>query len=294
MMRKEVASFLVCPLCRIPLIFDGEKSYERFVNGYFKCSNGHLYQVKEEIGLLKDAKVSAGEFEWKVNVADEKRYDEIQKQYNSYLRDDQKDALKKLMDKLVRHTIASCEESGNTVLDVATGMGRFILPLAEKSSSAVSIIGTDIDEKPLRGAMSKAKRTNTYKKISLIVTDAKHLAFKSNSLSTVTSNFGFDNVPEATLAFMEAARVLQPNGKVVFSSLWFKEGSESMKLAEAHGFGQMASEARLKKTLNKAGLVLDWIEEVYSGVWPYNPMDLLPLEGEEYSHVIAQAHKPKG
>ena len=227
-------------------------------------------------------------------MADEKRYDEIQKQYNSYLRDDQKDALKKLMDKLVRHTIASCEESGNTVLDIATGMGRFILPLAEKSSSAVSIIGTDIDEKPLRGAMNKAKRTNTYKKISLIVTDAKHLAFKSNSLSTVTSNFGFDNVPEATLAFIEAARVLQPNGKVVFSSLWFKEGSESMKLAEAHGFGQIASEARLKKTLNKAGLVLDWIEEVYSGVWPYNPMDLLPLEGEEYSHVIAQAHKPKG
>lgn len=293
-MRKDIINFISCPLCRSQLIFEGDESNERFVNGYFKCSRGHLFQVKEEIGLLKDAKVSAGEFEWKVNVADEKRYDEIQRQYNSYLRDDQKDALKKLMDKLVSCTIASCEESGNTVLDVATGMGRFILPLAEKSSRDVSIIGTDIDEKPLRGAMSKAKRANTYQKISLVVTDAKHLAFKSNVLSTVTSNFGFDNVPEAALAFMEAARVLQPNGKVIFSSLWFKEGSESMKLAETHGFGQMASEARLKRTLDKAGLVLDWIEKVYSGVWPYNPMDLLPLEGEEYSHVVVQAHKPKG
>ncbi|MEM2117594.1 MAG: class I SAM-dependent methyltransferase [Candidatus Bathyarchaeia archaeon] len=293
-MRKDIIDFIACPLCRSQLIFEGDESNERFVNGHFKCSRGHLFQVKEEIGLLKDAKVSAGEFEWKVNVADEKRYDEIQRQYNSYLRDDQKDALKKLMDKLVSCTIASCEESGNTVLDVATGMGRFILPLAEKSARGVSIIGTDIDEKPLRGAMSKAKRANTYQKISLVVTDAKHLAFKSNVLSTVTSNFGFDNVPEATLAFMEAARVLQPNGKVIFSSLWFKEGSESMKLAETHGFGQMASEARLKRTLDKAGLVLDWIEKVYSGVWPHNPMDLLPLEGEEYSHVVVQAHKPKG
>jgi hypothetical protein len=44
--------------------------------------------------------------------------------------------------------------------------------------------------------------------------------------------------------------------------------------------------------LKKAGLVLDWIEEVYSGVWSYNPMDLLPIEGEEYSHVIVQARKP--
>jgi len=258
-----------------------------------KCGEGHLYQVKEEIGLLKDTKISAKEFEWKVDVADEKRYDEIREQYDSYLREDQKKALNKLMEKLVRCIIASCEESDKRVLDVATGMGRFVLPLAEKSSEDISIIGTDIDEKPLRGTMNKARKADVYQKISLIVTDAKHLSFKDDALSTISSNFGFDNVPETVLALKESARVLQPNGKAIFSSLWYKEDSESIKVAEKYKVEQIASESRLRETLRKAGLRLDWIEEVYSGVWPYNPMDLLPVQGEDYSHVIVQARKPK-
>jgi len=86
-----------------------------------------MFQVKEEIGLVKDAKLSADEFEWKVDVADESKYDEIQRQYASYLRDDQKAALKILMEKLIRYVTASCEESDNIVLDIASGMGRLIL-----------------------------------------------------------------------------------------------------------------------------------------------------------------------
>jgi ubiquinone/menaquinone biosynthesis C-methylase UbiE len=264
----------------------------RLVNGHLKCRKGHMYQVKEEIGLVKDAKLSADEFEWKVDVADESKYDEIQRQYTSYLRDDQKAALKTLMEKLIRHITASCEEYDNIVLDIASGMGRLILQLAEKNPRHMLIIGTDVDEKPLRGAMSKAKKANVYNKISLIVTDAKHLAFKNKSFSTISSHFGFDNIPETVLALKESFRVLIPNGKAIFSSIWYREGSRSMKVAEKYGVGQIASEKRLKQTLKKAGFMLDWIEEVYSGVWPYNPMDLLPIEGEEYSHVIVQARKP--
>jgi len=292
-MHEKILQFLACPICGTQLIFEGRKSSNRFVNGYFKCSKGHMYQVKEEIGLLKDAKISENEFEWKVDVADEKRYEEIRKQYDSYLREDQKTATKKLMEKLVNRVVKSCEESDNKVLDVATGMGGFILPLAEKSSEDLIMIGTDIDEKPLRGAMNKAKKARTYHKLSLIVTDAKHLCFKGDFFSTISSNFGFDNVPDTLLAFNESARILQPEGKIIFSSIWFKENSESMRLAEEHHLGQMASETRLKETLPKAGLALDWIEEIYCGVWPHNPMDLLPVEGDEYTHVIAQARKPK-
>ena len=264
----------------------------RLVNGHLKCGKGHMYQVKEEIGLVKDARLSADEFEWKVDVADESKYEEIQRQYASYLRDDQKAALKTLMEKLICYVTASCEESDNIVLDIASGMGRLILQLAEKSPKNTLIIGTDVDEKPLRGAMNKAKKAEVYNKLSLIVTDAKHLAFKNESFWTISSFFGFDNIPETFLALKESFRVLKPNGKAIFSSVWLREGSRSMKVAEEYGVGQIASEKRLKQTLKKAGLVLDWVEEVYSGVWPYNPMDLLPIEGEEYSHVIVQARKP--
>jgi len=252
-----------------------------------------MFQVNEEIGLLKDAKLSADEFEWKVNVADEKRYDEIRWQYDSYLREDQKEATERMTQRLIDLVVTSCKQSDNVVLDVATGMGRLVLPLAQKSPEKMVIFGTDIDEKPLRGAMNRAKKAETWHKLSLIVTDAKHLSFKDSSLSTISSFFGFDNVPETALALRESARVLRTGGHLFLLSLWLKEGSKSMRIAEKHNICQIASEKRLKETLSDAGLVLEEVQEIYSAVWPYNPMDLLPVKGDEYSHVIVRVGKQK-
>jgi ubiquinone/menaquinone biosynthesis C-methylase UbiE len=272
------------------MVFEGEKSGRRLVNGYLKCDSEHLYQVKEEIGLLKDVKLSANEFEWKANVADEKKYDEIRRQYDSYFREDQKAATNRMKRRLV-NLVAASSEADKLVLDVATGMGTFVLPLAEEVPQDVLIVGTDIDEKPLRGTMNRARKARTWEKLSLLVTDAKHLAFKNNSFSTISSYFGFDNVSETALAFKESSRVLRERGKMLFSSLWLKEGSESMRLAEQHNVCQIASEKRLKNVLDNAGLALEKVETAYSGIWPHNPMDLLPVEGDEYKHVMALARK---
>jgi hypothetical protein len=66
-----------------------------------------------------------------------------------------------------------------------------------------------------------------------------------------------------------------------------------MRLAEEHNCGQIASEGRLKDALAKSGLMLDEVKEAYSGLWPHNPMDLLPVKGDAYTHVIVSARKPK-
>ncbi len=292
-MHERTISLLSCPVCRGILSFDGTRADGRFNTGLFRCPSDHIYQVKQEMGMLKDAKLSAKEFEWKVDVADERKYDEIRKEYDSYFRNDQLTATRKMKEQLVRLVVDSSSQSGNVTLDIATGMGTFLLPLAEKSPSDALILGTDIDEKPLRGTMNKAKKAESYSKLSLVVTDAKRLCFRNNTLSTVSSYFGFDNIPKTVLALKESARVLRPDGAAIFSSLWYKENSESMRLAEKHSVSQIASEARLKKALEKTGLVLDRVEEVYSGVWAHNPMDMLPLEGDEYSYVIVAAKKPK-
>ena len=141
--------------------------------------------------------------------------------------------------------------------------------------------------------MNRSLKTGTYDKLTLIVTDAKHLCFKNAALSTVSSFLGFDNVPQTVLALKESARILRPGGQTFFASLWYREGSESMRLADQHNVGQIASEGRMKDALAKSGLTLDHVEEVYSGLWPNNPMDLLPVEGDEYTHVIVSAKKPK-
>lgn len=290
--HERLLEFIACPICKTALIYDGKRVSGRFVDGFLKCSRGHLYQVKEEIGLLKDAKMSKNEFQWKVDVADEKKYDAIRKQYDSYFTEAQRTVMQKMRTRLVELVASLCHDSDNVVLDVATGMGSFILPLLWKVGEGALVIGTDIDEKPLRGTMNKARQADTYPSLSLIVADAKHLAFKKSSLSTISSYFGLDNVPDASLAFVECARILRSGGRLVFESLWLKEDSKSMKLAGKHHVGDIASETRLNKVLENAGLLFDSVEETYSDVWPHNPMDLLPVEGEEYSHVIVQARKP--
>jgi ubiquinone/menaquinone biosynthesis C-methylase UbiE len=292
-MREKLATLIACPICLKPLTFDGKTGGDRFVNGSFKCSSGHVYQVKEQIGMFKDAKTSAKEFEWKVNVADEKKYAEVRKEYDSYLTQEQKVSTQILKNKLADFVVRSNAESERPVLDVATGMGTFLAPLLEKLPNKASIVGTDIDEKPLRGLMNKTMKAGTYPKLSLLVTDAKHLCFRDSAVSTISSFFGFDNVPETVSALKEACRVLGDGGNVFLASIWYEEGSKSMRIAEEHGVCEIASAERLKESLLKSGLVLDTIEEVFSGIWPYNPMDLLPVEGDEYKHVIAHASKPK-
>jgi ubiquinone/menaquinone biosynthesis C-methylase UbiE/uncharacterized protein YbaR (Trm112 family) len=292
-MHEQIVDLMACPVCGKPLTYEGERSINHLTKGFLRCAMGHTYQVKMEIGMLKDAKLSAEEFEWKVNVADEKMYDEIRKQYDSYFDVRQKVAIQRMTQTLADEIANSCAHTDHIVLDVATGMGTFLLKLAEKAPDKAILVGTDVDEKPLRGTMNRAKRAGTWSNFTLLVTDAKHLCFRKEVLSTISSHFGFDNVPNTGLAFKEASRVLRSGGRLFFSSLWLKEGSESMRIAEQHDISQIASEIRVKKVLENAGLVLEHVEEFYSGVWPYNPMDLLPVEGEEYKHVVVQAVKKK-
>ncbi len=292
-MHDKLVSLLACPVCSGSVVFEGTVREKRFVKGVFKCSSGHVFQVKEQIALLKDAKLSENEFEWTVNVADEEKYLEVRREYDSYLRDDQKKAIHDTIEKLSGYVSRSSLQSDGVVLDIASGMGTLVLPLLDKSSPDSTIIGTDIDEKPLRGLKQRSIRAGTYDRLSLVVTDAKRLCFKNEVFSTVSSFFGFDNVPETVLALKECARVLRTDGRVFFASLWFGEGSESMRAAEEYKVGQIASEGRLKDALGRSGLVLDRVEKTYSGLWPHNPMDLLPVEGDEYAHVIVSARKPQ-
>ena len=121
--------------------------------------------------------------------------------------------------------------------------------------------------------------------------DGKYLAVKPQKLSCVTSYFGLDNIPETKKTFQEVSRVLMPKGRLVSANLWFKEGSKSLALAEKLGFGAIATENRLTKTLEEMGFELDSAEKFYSGKWHYNPMDRLPLEGDWFAHALILAHK---
>jgi len=285
-MKTATLGLLICPVCHEPLEYKGKELGHRLVRGVLRCLNNHLYQVKGEIPLLKHPKLSRGEFTWKVKFPNLQRYEEIQRQYWSYLSEGQRRADEKLMNQLAK--TASKE---NLVLDIASGMGRLLLALSPLMGDESDLLGTDVDETPLRGAKLKLKEQNSYDKVSLCVMDGKHLAVKKQRLPCATSYFGLDNIPDTAEALQELTRVLIPKGRLVMATLWLEENSKSLSLAEKHGYATIATRNRLFKTFETTGFKLDSVQIYYSGNWPYNPMDRIPMEGDWFAHALVLAHR---
>lgn len=285
-MKQSLSSKLVCPVCRKPLRFEGTIADERLTNGVLQCTSRHVYQVKDEIPVLKDSKTSEKEFVWTIEFPDLKKYDRVRRKYAAYLSEDLKKADEELKDEIVKTAL-----DHDFVLDMASGMGTLLLKLASQTSKKIDVMGIDVDEKPLRGAKLKLKEQESYNKVSLCVMDGKHLAIKQEEVPCVTSFFGFDNIPEAKVAFREVHRILVPNGRLVFATMGLEEGSKSMVEAEKLGVGSIATDNRLTQTLEEAGFKIDKREKRYAGEWLRNPMDLLPFEGDWFSHSLVLAHK---
>lgn len=285
-MKISLAELLACPVCYDSLSFEGTSSIDRLLKGFLRCPRGHLYQVKDEIPILKDPKLSQGEFVWKVEFPNLQKYDDVRRRYASYISREQKEADRALMNKLVEEV--STEE---LVLDVASGMGRLLLTSSQQLKEKINLIGTDVDEKPLRGAKVKLTNQKGYSKVSLCVMDGKHLALKSQKFSCVTSYFGLDNIPDTNKAFREVSRVLKPRGRLIFATLWLKEGSKSLSIAEKLGFEAITTESRLVRTLEDTGFEFKSTEVFYSGKWARNPMDRIPIEGDWFAHTLVTAQK---
>jgi uncharacterized protein YbaR (Trm112 family) len=285
-MKNSLLQILACPFCKEPLAFEGTSVSNRLVKGVLRCAKNHLYQVKDEIPLIKDPSLSRREFVWKVTFPNLGKYEEIQRQYRSYLSEEQKEADKALMNELAKTVV-----NERLVLDVASGMGFLLLVLSQLLGEKCSLLGTDVDETPLRGAKLKLQEQRSYQKVSLCVMDGKHLALKPRKIPCVSSWFGLDNIPEPKKALEEASRVLMSTGRLVLATLWLEETSRSLALAEELGFGGIATKDRLNRTLKETGFKIDSARMFYSGKWPRNPMDRLPLEGDWFAHSMVIAQK---
>ena len=253
---------------------------------FSSAENGHLYQVKDGIPLIKDPKLRRDEFVWKVEFPNLQRYEEIQRQYWSYSSEEQKEA-----DNALLNELAEGVSDEQTVLDIASEMGRLLFVLSQSAGNGATILGIDVDEKPLRGAKLKLQEQNSYDRVSLCVMDGKYLAIRPQKIPCATSFFGLDNIPNAKKAFEELHRTLTPDGRLVLATLWLKEKSRSMTLAEKHGYGAIATKEHLIQTLGETGFKVISAQTFYSGKWPHNPMDRVPVEGDWFAHSLVLALK---
>lgn len=107
---------------------------------------------------------------------------------------------------------------GMTVLDLGSGAGLDCFLVSKKVGRTGKVIGVDMTEEMIKKARKNAKKYG-YENVEFRLGDIEELPVGDNSVDVVISNCVISDVTERSAAFREAARVLQPVGRVMISDL---------------------------------------------------------------------------
>lgn len=100
------------------------------------------------------------------------------------------------------------------VLDIGTGKGRFVVPLAHH---AVNVVTIDIDAEEQYHAVQEAHRAGVAGRIRFVVHDARRLPWASASFDVVTSWNVIHHLSDPDRVLKEAMRVVKPGGRLVLA-----------------------------------------------------------------------------
>lgn len=148
------------------------------------------------------------------------------------------------------------------ILDIGTGRGAVLFPLAQAVGPLGKVTGIDISPEML-SETSKEVQSKLISWIDLIEMDAEHLEFENNSFDFVFCGFALFFMPSVATALAEFRRVLKMEGKLVVSNWgdpsvlksWMKE--ETKKWGYKHGLVATAlwSATELYKALEEAHFI---------------------------------------
>jgi malonyl-CoA O-methyltransferase len=99
--------------------------------------------------------------------------------------------------------------SGRAVLDAGCGTGRYLKLLSQEGAAA--LVGVDRSADMLRCVHTQTAR--------LVRADLRCLPFQDQSFDVVVCGLTLMDVAELDVAILEMARVLRPNGALVYSTL---------------------------------------------------------------------------
>lgn len=148
---------------------------------------------------------------------------------------------------------------GQHVLDVATGRGAVLFPIAEAVGPLGRTVGIDISQQMINET-SKEAHEKGLSWIELQCMDAEHLDFSDNSFDFVFCGFGLFFLPSIPKALSEFKRVLKPSGMLVVST-WGEDSTldsliheETKKICKTHSLitTSLWSENELVKILKDA------------------------------------------
>jgi ubiquinone/menaquinone biosynthesis C-methylase UbiE len=106
---------------------------------------------------------------------------------------------------------------GQHVLDIATGRGAVLFPLADAVGPLGKVVAIDISQQMI-AVTSREVLERGINWVKLLCMDAEHLDFPDRSFDYVFCGFGLFFLPSIPSALVEFKRVLKPQGKLVVST----------------------------------------------------------------------------
>jgi 2-polyprenyl-3-methyl-5-hydroxy-6-metoxy-1,4-benzoquinol methylase len=117
-------------------------------------------------------------------------------------------------DASVRFVIEKALPLRGHVLDVGTGKGRFVIPLAREVGRVTTV---DINAEEQRCARLEAEYAGVADRIEFRLADARGLPWRAGAFDAVTSWNVVHHLDDPERVFREMLRVLKPGGKLVLA-----------------------------------------------------------------------------
>ena len=167
-------------------------------------------------------------------------------------------------------------QPGDTVLELAAGLGDTGLRAAHLVGSSGRLIITDFAPEMLAAARRRAEEMGV-ENAQFRTLDAERMDLETNSVDGVLCRWAYMLMIDPTAAFSETRRVLRPGGRLVFSVWATRERNPALSLAgtvlaelghipppdpEAPGPFSMADTGRIRELVVGADFAEPTIEEV--------------------------------
>jgi SAM-dependent methyltransferase len=167
-------------------------------------------------------------------------------------------------------------QPGDTVLELAAGLGDTGLMAARLVGESGRIIVTDFAPEMVTGARRRAEEIGV-KNAEFRVLDAERMDLETDSVDGVLCRWAYMLTTDPAAAFAETRRVLRPGGKLAFSVWASRERNPALSLVgrvlelqghipppepEAPGAFVMADPGRTRELVVRAGFAEPEIEEV--------------------------------